>query len=120
AFLTFSSPRNPTGSAGRVVRRPACCPNLCVSVSLWPNFFWVLDCVCSLSVSSRILCVCYSRPRGAKLRFRHRSPQMHRVSRVHDRVQGGAPDSRRRESLLGENSRKRHVPRHAPLLLSCP
>ena len=56
----------------------------------------------------------------AQLRVRHRSPKMHRLSRVHDRLQGRARHSGRRESLLGQDGRERHVPRHAPLLLPGP
>ena len=56
----------------------------------------------------------------AQLRVRHRPPKMHRMPRLHDRLQGRARDSGRRESLLGEDGRERHVPRHAPLLLPGP
>ena len=55
----------------------------------------------------------YSHPLHAQLRVRHRPAKVHRLSRVHDRLQGRARDSGRREPLLGQDGREGHVPRHA-------
>jgi Fe-S-cluster-containing dehydrogenase component len=62
----------------------------------------------------------YSRRPHAQLRVRHRSSQVHRVSRVHDRLQSRARDSDRRQSLLGQDRRERHLPRHPPILFPRP
>ena len=56
----------------------------------------------------------------AQLRVRHRSRKMHRLSRLLHRLQGRARDPGRREPLLGQDRRKRHLPRHPPFLLPRP
>ena len=55
-----------------------------------------------------------------QLRVRHRPPKVHRMSRLHHRLQSRARDSGRREPLLGQDGREGHVSRHPPLLFSGP